>query len=226
MRVDGGLWSTRIASFKFPSCSENVSDSWRIVNKTSNSSVRSLKVPATGSGHLIAVALMFNGTSSISSLSDNAGNTYVSAGARAASGANSAEIWHARNSAAGATMITPKFTASPSAISMTAWEVSGITATSIDAANTATGSLSQEHTAGPSVTTSKAGDFVVSVMFAIDTSLTSISSGNDFTNDFTTFGNGWAHLTSSSSVPGNQQANWYTANPSGVYCASTVAFAP
>jgi hypothetical protein len=227
--VNGGLWSTRIAAFKFPNCSDNTksSGSWTLVHKTSQASVHSLTIPATGSDHLIAVALMFNGKTSVSSVSDNARNTYESAaGARAVNGSNSVEIWYARNSTAGATVVTPKFGVAPSLLSMTAWEISGMPTISIDAVNTAAGSLSHNNTAGPLVTTSNTGDFVISVMFALNSNLSAISTGNNFTNDFTTFGNGWAHLTNNSSSPRNQQASWFTANPAGAYCASTVAFAP
>jgi len=200
---------------------------WAVVHKTSKAgAITSLTIPATGSGHLIAVALMFNGTTSVASISDNAGNTYASAGARAVSGSNSVEIWYAQNSAAGATVITPSFVNQPTSVEMTAWEVSGVLAIPLDAVNTAVGTMTQDNTAGPAVTTSMAGDFVISVMFALGTNLTAISSGNEFTNDFTTYGNGWAHITSNAASAGTHQASWYTASPAGAYCASTVAFAP
>ena len=64
----------------------------------------------------------------------------------------------------------------------------------------------------------------MSILLANTADFTGITSGNEFTDDFTTFGNGWAHITSTSATAGTHQASWYTASPVGVYCASTVAF--
>lgn len=203
------------------------SSGWSVVNSASNSgSITSLTIPATGSGNLIAVALMFNGGTSVASISDDAGNSYVSAGARAVYGIASTEIWYAVNSNSGATLITPTFAGSPTHVDITVWEVSGISTAAPDAANTSSGNLTLDNTPGPAVTTTQAGDFVLSILFAIDTDLSGISSGNEFTNDFTTDGNGWAHITSNSAPPGSHQASWYTSTPKGIYCASTAAFRP
>ena len=220
-------WSTRIASFKFPACgTQGGSGSWTLVNKASQvaNPLTSLTVPSTGSGNLIAVALMFNGTTSVSSISDNAGNTYVSAGARSTTSQYSTEVWYAVNSKSGATSITPKFAGSPSHVEMTEWEVSGLATGSSDATNTASGSVTQNNTTGPPVTTSQAGDFVISVLLASTADFTGTTTGNEFTDDFATNGNGWAHMTSNAAGAGTQQASWSTASASGVYCASTVAF--
>lgn len=221
----GNHWSTRIASFKFPACTTQASASWTVVNTASQSAnpLTSLTVPATGSGNLIAVALMSNGTTSVSSLSDNAGNTYVSAGARSTASQYSTEIWYAVNSKSGATSITPKFAGSPNNVEMTEWEVSGLATGSPDASNIASGTVTQNNTAGPAVTTSQGGDFVISALLS-SADFTGSTSGNEFTDDFTTNGNGWAHLTSNAAGAGIQQASWYTASTGGVYCASTVAF--
>jgi hypothetical protein len=228
MPGNGGNWSTRIASFSFPSCTNaSTNPSWTVLHKASTAgSTTSLTIPATGTGNLIAVALMFNGNTSVASVSDNAGNTYVSAGARCARNNNSVEIWYAQNSLAGATAITPSFVGSPTSVEITSWEASGVLAVAPDATNTASGNITLNNTPGAAVTTSQTGDFIVSVMIALNASLSAISSGNEFTNDFKTNGNGWAHITSNSSSTGTHQASWYTANPSGAYCASTVAFAP
>lgn len=107
-------WSTRIASFSFPSCTGGTSTAWAIVNEASSivNVGSGLTIPATGSGNMIAIAIMFNGSTSITSVSDNAGNTYVCAGARATNSAFSTEIWYAVNSKSGATIITPQFASS------------------------------------------------------------------------------------------------------------------
>jgi uncharacterized repeat protein (TIGR02543 family) len=200
---------------------------WSVVHKTTRGgSSGTITVPATGSGHLIAVALIFNGTTSVSGVSDNAGNTYVSAGARCADTTTSVEIWYAENSTAGATAITAAFVGAPTGIQIGVWEVSGVLSMPLDATGTATGKITQTNTPGPPVTTTMTGDFVVSVMVALNSSFTSISAGNEFTNDFNTYNNGWAHITSNSVAPGTQQASWVTSALTGQYCGSTVAFAP
>jgi hypothetical protein len=200
--------------------------SWAIVNKASKGGVTSLTIPATGSGHLIAVALIFNGSTSVASLSDNANggsNTYVSAGARSTSGVWSTEIWYAVNSKSGATVVTPTLAGTSPQVQIAVWEVSGLSASTPDATNTSSGSLTLNNTPGAAVTTKQAGDFIVSIMLANSSDLSAISSGNAFTDDFGSDGNGWAHLTSTSATAGTYQASWYTASPSGQYCASTVA---
>jgi hypothetical protein len=200
---------------------------WAIVRKTTKAgAITSITIPATGSGHLIAVALMFNGTTSVASVSDNAGDTYASAGARAASGAASVEIWYALNSVAGATVVTPTFVGAPTSVEISVWEVSGVLSLPPDSTNTATGLVTSNNTPGAAVTTTQAGDFVISLLLGINASFTTISTGNEFTNDFRIFGNGWAHITSNSSSAGTHQASWFTSTPNGGYCSSTVAFAP
>jgi hypothetical protein len=201
------------------------SSSWAIVNNSSSAGpTTSFTIPATGTGNLIVVALMFNGGTSVATISDNAGNAYVSAGAKAALTDRSTEIWYAVNSEPGATVVTPTFLDSPTLIQMTVWEVSGIAFSAPDATNTSSGNLTLNNTPGPAVTTTQADDFIVSILFAMDTNIISISSGNEFTNDFTTWGNGWAHITSSFGPAGTYQASWFTSTPQGIYCASTVAF--
>jgi len=220
----GKHWTTRIASFSFPNCT-GAHPAWTIANKASGGGphATNLTVPSTGTGNLIAVALMFNGATSVSSISDNAGNTYVSAGARTDLSPWSVEIWYAVTSKPGATLITPTFAGSPTDVLMSEWEVSGLATSGPDAVNTSTGTV-LSNTPGAAVTTTGTGDFVVSVIFAGATSFSGISSGNDFTDDFTVGGDGWAHITSNTSSPGSQQASWSTSNAVGKYLSSTVAF--
>jgi len=198
---------------------------WTIVHKTGKGgAITSLTIPATTAGHLLAVALMFNGTTSVTGVSDNAGNTYVSGGARGASNIWSTEIWYAVNSKAGATVVTPTFATAPTARMIAVWEVSGISSARPDAANIVTGNLTSSNTPGAPVTTSQVGDFIVSIMLASTANVATISSGNEFTNDFGLMGNGWAHITSNAAAAGTHQASWFSAAPSGLYISSTVAF--
>ncbi|MGB6258533.1 MAG: hypothetical protein WBG09_10340 [Candidatus Sulfotelmatobacter sp.] len=202
---------------------------WAVVNETSKGGnpISSLTIPATVGGHLLVVAMAFNGKTSVTGVSDNASggsNTYVSAGARSTTSTWSTEIWYAVNANPGATVVTPIFAGSPSSVQITVWEVSGISHSVPDATNVSSGSVTANNTAGAAVTTTQVGDFIVSTLLANTADFTSITSGNEFTDDFTTFGNGWAHITSAAATAGTHQASWYTASPTGVYCASTVAF--
>jgi hypothetical protein len=200
---------------------------WAVVENASNAGpISSLTIPATGTGNLIVVALMFNDGTYVTSVSDDAGNAYVSADAKAYVGALSTEIWYAVNSKPGATVVTPTFAESTTHVEITVWEVSGISTSAPDVTNTSSGSITLNNTPGPAVITTHAGDFIVSVLFAADTNVSGISTGNEFTNDFTTNGNGWAHITSNSVPAGTHQASWVTSTPQGEYCASTVAFRP
>jgi len=202
--------------------------SWAIVRKaTKAGAITSITIPATGAGHLIAVALIFNGTTSVASISDNAGNVYVSAGARAAAGAASVEMWYALNSVAGATVVTSTFVGAPTSVEISTWEVSGVLSLPPDTTNTAVGTINSNNVPGAAVTTTQAGDFVISVLVGLGgTSFSSMSTGNEFTLDFKTYGNGWAHITSNASSVGTHQASWFTSTPTGGFVASTVAFAP
>lgn len=202
-------------------------NAWTVVNSASDAgAITTLTIPASGKGNLIAVGFMFNGGTYVSAVFDDAGNIYASAGAAAHTGNSSTEIWYAVNSKPGATVITPVFAGSPTHVEITEWEVSGISTSAPDAFSTFSGNMTSNNTTGPAVSTTQAHDFIVSILFAVDTSMSGISSGNEFTNDFTTNGNGWAHITSNSAAKGTHQASWLTSAPQGVYCASTVAFRP
>src|SRR6202167_429858 len=202
---------------------------WGVVNKTSKSGnpLTSLTIPATVNAHLLVVAMAFDGKTSVTGVTDNAtggSNTYVSAGARSTSSTWSTEIWYAVNAKPRPTIITPTFAGSPQTVQITVCVVSGISHSAPDVTNISTGSVTTNNTPGAAVTTTQAGDFVVSILLANTADFTSISSGNAFTDDFTTLGNGWAHITSTSAPAGTYQASWYTASAVGVYCSSTAAF--
>ena len=200
--------------------------SWAVVNKASNAGATSLTIPATGTGNLIVVGLMFNGGTYTTSVSDDAGNAYVSADAKAYVSDYSTDIWYAVNSKPGATVVTPTFADSPIHVEITVWEVSGISTSAPDVTNTSSGSVTLNNIPGPAVITAQDGDFIVSILFGVPATISGMSPGNEFTNDFTTWGNGWAHITSNSVPAGTHQASWFTSTPQGVYCASTVAFRP
>jgi hypothetical protein len=103
------------------------------------------------------------------------------------------------------------------------WEVAGIDPTSpLDKGTKLDDQAASTMPLGASITTSAAGEFVVSVVI-VSGSVSGIHAGSLFTNDHRTFGNGWAHLTDPASAPGTYQAQWDQVF-SGGSCASSAAF--
>ena len=199
---------------------------WNIVNKASalGTPLTSLTIPSTGAGNVIVIGVVFNGTTKATSVTDNAGNTYVSAGAHSVKGNLSTDIWYALNSKAGATAVSVTFAASPTHAEMTGWEVAGLANSAPDQKAISSGLVTTTNQVGPALTTTQAGDFVVSILFASTAKFSGTSSGSGFTDDFTTNGNGWSHLTGNTSPVNTYQSSWVTANPGGGYAASAVAF--
>jgi hypothetical protein len=181
-------------------------------------------VPATGGGNLLVVAIQLWGNNSsitIAGVTDNAGNTYMEAGpARAINAFDNtvADIWYAKNSVPGATSVT--ITPSVSVASSTAviWEFTG--ASTLDATSTLNSQPSGVTPSGASVTTSAAVEVIVSIV-EVQNNVTSIASGNGFTNDSLTGSNGWAHLITSS--PGTYSAQW-NQTVAGTSASSTASF--
>jgi hypothetical protein len=196
--------------------------SWTLI-QTSGSTAPSTTMAATGAGHLLVVAVETNSTGPVSSVTDNAGNSYVAVpGSRAILAADNrgVELWYAQDSLPGATTITAS---GPTIHATVSWEVSGIrTTNSLDTVTKLDDRPATTLPRGASIATSVDGEFVVSVAIVAN-SITGIRAGNEFTNDRLTFGNGWAHLTDAAAPAGTHQAQW-TQNASGGFCASSVAF--
>lgn len=181
-------------------------------------------IPATASGHLIVVAWssVFGTTPTISSVTDNAGNTYAEAGsARAVDSATVGmiDIWYARNSNAGATSITITPNPSGNQGAAVVWEFANAdTVAPLDRTSVLNSQPAATTPSGAPVTTSAPG--VIISLLMPSSSLTGIHAGNAFTNDSTIYGVGWARLITSSA--GTYAAQWDTG--SGTYASSTVAF--
>lgn len=195
---------------------------WTLV-QTAGGTASSLAITASGGGHLIVVAVETTAIGPVTSVSDSAGNTYVAAvGGRSASATFGAglELWYAAGAKPGATTVTAT---APTVYAMVIWEVAGIRTTSpVDRVTKLDDQAATTLPVGASITTTAAGDYVVSVAI-VDNTVSGIHAGNAFTNDRTTFGNGWAHLTSNSAAAGTYQARWDQPT-SGAYCATSVAF--
>jgi hypothetical protein len=185
-------------------------------------------ITSTGSGHLLVVGIQMGGgvstSTTISSVTDNAGNVYAEAGAARSidSGASSvADIWYAANSIAGATTITITTSASTSGAGAVIWEFSGVSTSSpLDKTAVLNSQPSSATVSGAAVTTTSSAEVVISLA-AVAGNVTGIASGNSFTSDSTLKGNGWAHLVTSST--GTYAAQW-TQSPSGTYTSSTASF--
>lgn len=188
----------------------------------------SCTIPATGSGHLIVVgwqsAANSNFAATIGSVTDNAGNTYVEAGAARSVDAAETDwndIWYAKNSAAGATSVVITPSASIALASVVIWEFSGVDgAAPLDQIATLNSQASTTTPSGASVTITQPNEVVITLA-DVATTVTGIVAGNPFVNDSSLFTNGWAHYITSSA--GTYSAQW-NQSPPGTYGSSTVSF--
>ena len=191
-------------------------------------------IPSTGSGHLIVVGLQLQGGSTattVSSVTDNAGNTYAEAGAARsidAGGPDVVDIWYAKSSVAGATSITITPSASMSSCAAVIWEFSGANATGpLDQTAVLNSQAATTTPSGAPVTISSANEVVISLA-DVANGLTGIVSGNPFISESTLFGtgvwpnvSGWAYLVTSTT--GTYSAQW-TQPTAGTYASSTASF--
>ena len=181
-------------------------------------------IPSSASGHLIVVAWSstYGTTPTISSVTDNVGNVYAEAGnARSVDLTNDmVDIWYAKNSKSGATIltITPNPTGTVGAAII--WEFSNVDTTSpLDQTAVLNSQLLAIAPFGAPVVTSAASEVVISVIVP-GASILGLHAGSPFTNDSLFFGVGWAHFITS--APGTYKAQWDTV--SGTFASSTVSF--
>jgi Abnormal spindle-like microcephaly-assoc'd, ASPM-SPD-2-Hydin len=216
-----------LAAFLFPS--KNAAGQITLTNVTScgpTSFPTSCTIPSTGSGHLLVIGFTggIGSNAVVSSVTDNAGNTYAEAGAAEASVSSdglTSDIWYVADSSAGATSVT--ITASPQGSQAAAviWEFSGISTTlPVDQTAVLNNQPASTTPSGASVTTTAADEVILSIA-PVYHSITGIYQDNPFTEDSSIWANGWAHLITSTT--GTYTAQW-NQSPSGVYCASTASF--
>jgi len=183
-------------------------------------------IPATGSGDLLVVGWASNdgGSSAIiANVTDNAGNVYTEAGnARATdtAGNTMSDIWYAKGSVAGSTVLT--VTPNPVGTgTVVIWEFSGADPNSpLDQTAVLDSQAGTLTPTGASVVIASNGEVIVAVSDTQGT-VTGIASGNAFVNDSGANGDGWSHLITS--TVGTYTPQWNNAT-SGTYCASTVSF--
>lgn len=185
-------------------------------------------IPATGSGNLIVIGWQIGGGAStsttISSVSDNAGNVYSavsSARAIDASPGSVAELWYAKNTNSGATSVTITPNAGISNAGVVIWEFSGADRTSpLDGGAALNSQPSSASVAAGAPVTTSAGGAIVSLA-SVGGTVTGISSGNPFVNIASLKGDGWAHAITTGA--GTYAASW-TMSPGGTSASSTAAF--
>ena len=185
-------------------------------------------IPATGTGNLIIVGFQMPGgtntSTTVSKVTDNAGNTYAEAGAARSfdTGAGTVvDIWYAKNSISGATTLTITPSTTVSNCGAVIWEFSGMDPSApLDKTAVLNSQASTTTPSGASVTTSFASEVVISLT-EVASNVTGIASGNPFTNDSLLMANGWAHLITTS--PGTFNAQW-NQDSSGTFASSTASF--
>ena len=185
-------------------------------------------IPLTGSGNLIVVGVQLGGGidtgTTISGVTDNAGNIYAEAGAALSidtSAGSVVDVWYAKNSFSGANSITITPSASVSNAGAVIWEFSGVDPTApLDQTAVLNSQGSTTTVAAPAISISSASEVLISLT-AVSGNVTGVASGNAFASDAILNGEGWAHLVTSST--GIYSAAW-NENPAGTYASSTVSF--
>jgi hypothetical protein len=175
--------------------------------------------------HLIVVAVQPNLGGAVTSVTDDSGCNVYRPIAAAHAGCNLLEtglhIYYAYDSCPGASTIA--VTAAESILALAAWEVAGMRRDDpLDAAAILDDQAASNAPLGPRITTSVDGAFVISVV-VMENVTSGIHAGSAFTNDHSTFGNGWAHLTDAMAPAGTYQAQW-DQPLAGTSCASAAAF--
>src|SRR5437867_3766072 len=133
----------------------------------------SCTIPSTGSGNLLVVAWMSGGatggeSTTIAGVTDNAGNIYSEAGNSRSTETVShlmADLWYAKNSRSGATVLT--ITPNPAGISGEAviWEFSGVDTTApLDQSAVLNSMAATTTPSGAPVTTTSPAAVVISVI--------------------------------------------------------------
>lgn len=185
-------------------------------------------IPSAGAGHLLVIGWQAGSgattSTTISTITDNIGNTYqeaTSARAIDAAAGSVVDMWYSITQAAGATSITITPSVAVSSAGVAIWEFAGVAASApLDQAAALNSQPSSTTVSAPPVTTTSASDVVISLA-AVSGNVTGIAPGNSFINDVTLKGNGWAYSVTSG--PGAYAAQW-NQSPSGTYASSTASF--
>ncbi len=187
-------------------------------------------IPATGSGHLLVIGWQIGGgantATTIASITDNAGNAYAEAGAARAidtAAGSVADIWYAKNVAAGATSIAVNPSSSVTNAGVVIWEFAGASTTApLDQTAILNNQAATATPAAAAVSASSTNEVVVSLA-PVANAVTGIASGNGFTSDSTLKSNGWAHMLTPTLPGGTYFAQW-NQSAAGTYASCSVSF--
>lgn len=195
--------------------------------------IHTFSISATGSGHLVVLGIGFSqnggGTIVVSSVTDNAGNSYAAVpGSFSRNGSNgTSDIWYAKNSAAGATSITVTFNATVDTY-LVLYEFSGVnTSTPVDtgtgsSGNTGLGSAIQTSAITPALS----NELLISILFTNNAESSSVNA--PWTGFEAVLGSGRSSFVAYYINPpvSSQQATVNTDNVGGQYTSSSAAFKP
>lgn len=193
--------------------------------QTAVSTTGNLTIPSSVPGHLLVVVTVNidNSSTTVSTLTDNAGNTYVHAGnvSWSCTGLSIGEIWYVANNNGGATTVTI------TQATATRREIWLVEAKGVRSTNALAGVLSQSDApqgamvGSPALTPSAIPAFVVATM-----NVTGGIIGFDGSTGFVRLGNlnGDEIAYAIGTTAGPYSSRW-TTSAGGVYCSATVAFA-
>jgi hypothetical protein len=197
---------------------------WGLV-QTAGAKSATVTVDPLGAHHLVVVAIQIAGGEQITAIADGSNcNAYTAipeAHAVSRTLGDDLQVFYAKDSCPAGGPI--RITASSNVHAAVVWEVSGIrTDDPLDTAAVVNDGPESAAPLGPAITTRAPGEFVVSAV-VVENLAARIHAGNEFTNDQTTNGNGWAHLADPAAAAGTYQAQWDQSDD-GAYYAAAAAF--
>jgi hypothetical protein len=204
---------------------------WRLVQVKSiatplgGSASVSVTMTSTKADDLLVVGVQTAPGATIMNVSDNAPggtstfSTIIGSMASNAVGDGGVDVWYTPTANAGATSVTA--TTKDSIYGLVVWEFATAQPSTVDAVEALSDQAASTVPMSPSVVAENAGELVIAITVTAGT-VTTIQSGNEFTNDAKPNGNGFAHITSATAAAGPHQAAWDS--NSATYCSTGIAF--
>jgi hypothetical protein len=193
---------------------------WAVVT-TAGSTGTDTEIAPTSGGNTILVGVETGSAAGATAVTDDKGNSYqFVAGSRSVNPIEEfgVEVWLSQSSSGGVKNVTAT---GPTIHAVVLWELSGISTTDpIEAVVTRDSQETSTTPTGAPIDTTETGQFVLSIAIVAN-SVTGLTADSAFTNDHTTFGNGWAHLTDDRAPPGTYQPQWNQPT-TGTSCATSV----
>jgi hypothetical protein len=179
-------------------------------------------IAPTSASDLIVVGVQFTPGATVMSVTDNGMSEYGAVTgtlATVGTGDGGIEIWYTQSVGSGVTSVTATTTSGAYAVAV--WEIATAQPATVDVAAELSAQASSLHPASPMLTTANAGELVIAIGIS-EGVVSGIHAGNEFTNDQLLKGNGWAHITSTTSPAGAHRAVWDST--AGTFCSDAVAF--